>query len=269
MTGAAILGLSVAFCGKASATTTVNLWLDSLSAPIGGDEYGGQFAAIASPYNDSSAAAALSSLNAAGLAYSSSAIVQASGPSSPEFGFATFCVQETVNVNAGPTNNYTLSNNNSFSPGGPLTIGTAWLYYEFATGNLSSFTLTGGSHFSYTSETGDEELQSAFWYLQDGQAMQNGYTPTTDPLLTLAETEFGAGSPSNQVGAFAMDPDGQYSEIMVLTDPSNGTGLQNQLILAAGGGQGNGSLPDGGQTVCLLGLALGGLALARRKFLAA
>jgi len=270
LTGVAVFGLAIAFSGTASANpTTVTLWLDSLSDPLGGGDYGGQFTALASPYAKASAAAALSSLNAAGLNYSSLAISQAIGPSTPQYGFATFCVEENVYVYNGATNNYVLSQNNGFSPDGPLTIGSAWLYYQFATGNLSTYTLGGGGHFSYTSQAYDDQLQDAIWYLQDGQAMQNGYTSTTDTLLTLAESVLGSGSPTNQTGAFAADPAGQYAEVMLLTNPSTGAALQDQLILAAGGGQGVGRVPDGGKTVCLLGLAIGCLALVRRKLVTA
>jgi hypothetical protein len=268
MAGAALLIAAGALCGSASATT-VQIYVNSLSDSLGGGTYGGQFTAVASPYSSTSAASALSSLNNAGLAYSSLAISQGNGSS--KWGFDTFCLQESVFVNNGATDTYTISQTNSLTPDGPLTIGAAWLYNEFATGKLGTAAASYGG-FSYSganSQTDNNELQNAIWYLQDGQAMQNGYNLTTkiDPLLTLAEAEFGSGSPTHQVGAFGMDPDGEYAEVMLLTTVVNGqtVNLQDQLILAGGGGQGSGSVPDGGATVCLLGLAFAGIALMRRK----
>src|SRR5450432_1324305 len=50
-------------------------------------------------------------------------------------GFQTFCVEASVSFQPGTTYSYTLSNLDS--QGRALTKGTAFLYYEFATGVLS------------------------------------------------------------------------------------------------------------------------------------
>jgi len=90
-------------------------------------------------------------------------------------GFQTFCIQTAVDFTPGTTYNYSTSLASVGSPDAfALKEGTAWLYGEFATGNL-------GSYYNYANTgTGPSRLvdagllQAAIWALQGGQAYSDG-----------------------------------------------------------------------------------------------
>jgi len=242
---AAVLALGTLSCGSAFADTVslfTNQYSDYISQ-LGGD--GGEFTAITGAYSFSTSKAGLTSLG-----YVANTIGQANG----EYGFETFCLQQTVNFKTGTSYAYTTTD--SFAPNGPLTKGVAWLYDQFATGVLNGYNYTTAS----VRTTDSAELQSAIWYLQ-GETPYNGYTASTignDPFIADVLTQF-----TSLSNAEASDPAGGYNvAVMALT--YGNTPAQDQLILIPPG-QGSGSVPDGGSTVGLLGLALAGLALVRRK----
>ena len=65
-------------------------------------------------------------------------------------GFQTFCVEAAEYFQPGLTYNVTISdevlyNGGQFPGGGPLTMGAAWLYSQFAAGTLSGYDYTYGS----------------------------------------------------------------------------------------------------------------------------
>jgi VPDSG-CTERM motif len=249
--GCAMALLATAFATSARANDTVEIFTNSNSdyvSQLGG--YGGEFTAITGSFSSATSTTALTNL---GYVVGKS-ISTANG----EYGFDTFCVQETVQVYTGSKDYY--KETNTFTPDGPLTVGAAWLYAQFATGKLPTA--------DYTSATDCAEIQNAIWYLQ-GETMYNGYTTSNDPFLaTNIISQFGT-----LTAAKAADSLGGYGvEIMALTTGNNGTGtaLQDQLILTGGPtGTGPGTpIPDAGATVGLLGIALAGLSLVRRKLLA-
>jgi len=262
MTGAAFAIISAGLAATASGDT-VTLYLNGNSDYISQlHGYGGEFTAVTGAYSTSSTATTVSNLEK--LGYVANTITAPSTTyGNTEAGFDTFCLQESVTFKAGTQYYYTESG--SLPPA--LTVGSAWLYYEFATGKLSSFAYTGGS-----AATDAAELQDAIWYLQ-GETPYNQYygngTITTDPYLILAEGEFS----NSLTKAEAADSLGGYGvEVMNLNTQSNGLGtaVQDQLILTGtpsnnGGGS---PVPDGGGTLCFLGSAFTGLAFLRRKFFA-
>jgi hypothetical protein len=264
-TGAAlaILSAGLAATTATASADTVSLYLNGNSDYISQLKgYGGEFTAVTGNYSTSSVATTTTNLEK--LGYTANTIT---GPSTTygntEEGFDTFCLQESTYFKPGTQYYYTESA--SLPPA--LTVGVAWLYYEFATGKLSSFAYTGGN-----AATDAAELQDAIWYLQ-GETPYNQYygngTITSDPYLILAENEFS----NSLTKAEAADSLGGYGvEVMNLNTQSNGLGtaIQDQLILTGtppnnGGGT---PVPDGGITLCLLGSAFGGLAFLRRKFFA-
>ena len=81
--------------------------------------------------------------------------------------FQTFCIETGEEFSPGSTYNVTISYNIKFDgglfPGGsPITLGTAWLYSQFAAGTFGGYDYTGGG--GRTATAGD--LQQAIWYLQ-------------------------------------------------------------------------------------------------------
>jgi len=84
--------------------------------------------------------------------------------------FQTFCIETGEFFYPGSTYNVTISDDVMFNggqfPGGePITMGTAWLYSQFAAGTLSGYDYTYGTGRTITA--GD--LQQAIWYLQGEQ----------------------------------------------------------------------------------------------------
>lgn len=250
-TGIAFALLTAALGASALADSTVKLYTNSLSdyvSQLGG--YGGEFTAITSNYSSATSTTALTNLG-----YVVGKTISTAGG---EYGFDTFCLQQTVTFSG--ANTYYYEEKNTLNPDGPtLTTGAAYLYAEFATGALPTA--------DYTSATDIAEIQNAIWYLQ-GEPMYNGYTTSNDPFLEtggLILTKFGTLS-----SAESADSLGGYGvEVMALTTGNNGTGTaaQDQLILTGGPitNSGGNPLPDGGMTVAFLGVALAGLALMRRK----
>ena len=199
--------------------------------------------------------------------YSASAIVNTEGTwNGVSQGFETFCIETGVEFTpgnwGGPAYSYTVGNVAEPTPGTPgtgsgqvLTLGTAFLYYEFATGNLAGFDYTYGAD----RENDDNLLQAAIWYLQGGQTYGSFTVPTVEnnSYYALAESEFGLGATNAN--------NGEYSVGILQLWNSDGTAAQNQLVLT---GDDPTPAPDGGMTVGLLGLGLVGavaIQLWRRK----
>jgi hypothetical protein len=267
---AALLFVSVSALGtRASANDTVNLNIqfgisDDLTGPgeLGG--YGGEFTAITGDYSlPTSLGQTAGEANLAALGYVDTSSASTISVANNEYGFDTFCLQQTVDVYNNTTNYYSIPSNNEFStddiaPDESLTVGAAWLYREFATGNLAGYNYGAGR------STSDEQLQNAIWYLQ-GEPLYNGFNFTTDidPFLTLVSTHFNSLALAE---AGTTGPDEYGVGVMALTTGDDGTGppLQDQLILIPQTASPNGPgspVPDGGSTVCMLGAALAAIFL--------
>jgi len=168
-------------------------------------------------------------------------------------GFETFCLDASVNIGPLPaTYNATLA-------AAPVSLGTAWLYYQFATGTLAGYAYTsfaptpilqnGVPHTVSARAATAYGLQNAIWILEGSVA------PFIDAAaaaswLTLVEGATGDTFAQLQV------QNNQYQVARVLlTDPRTQAPVQNMLAL----------VPDGGWAVMLLGMGLSGLALISRK----
>jgi hypothetical protein len=104
-------------------------------------------------------------------------------------GFEAFCAQVDVQFNTAQTYNYTLSQsmplNNTTQP---LTMGAAYLYSLFATGNAS----LGYDYVDPTTRFTDAGLlQPALWELEGGQTRSGDPFSPSNPYYTLALSEFG------------------------------------------------------------------------------
>lgn len=185
-------------------------------------------------------------------------------------GFQTFCVETGVPFSPGTQYSYELGSSTA-SDGGlagsgiPLSIGAAFLYYEFATGNLTGYNY-GNTDISKSNPsrlTDAGLLQAAIWYFQGKQTYpgfdgsKNEPSITSDPFYILAIDALG-GTLADALAA----NDGTYGvEILQLMNGDHPA--QAQLVLTPPPPPVP-RVPDGGTTVMLLGGALAGLQILRR-----
>lgn len=130
--------------------------------------------------------------------------------------------------------------------GDPISVGTAWLYSQFAIGVLGDYTYAPGSGRSASAGL----LQNAIWMLED-EIAYNG----ANPFIQRVEEIFG--SFANAKADFT----GSYVKVLNIYDdagdPNRRNTLNRQDMLIY--------VPDGGLTVMLLGIGLGSLAFFSRK----
>jgi hypothetical protein len=158
--------------------------------------------------------------------------------------FETFCVETTVEFNPGQTYTYTLSDQDSM--GRSLSDGAAFLYYEFATGQLAGY-----DYSDPTTRLADAgELQAAIWAFQGNQSYPGYPSLATDPFYALATNTLGlAGADSAANGQYDVD---------VLQMWNGTTPAQNQLVYL-------GNVPDAASTSGMLALACAGLVFLARR----
>jgi hypothetical protein len=176
--------------------------------------------------------------------------------------FWTFCLESQEYFQSGKRYDAELSPDGATVPGNDkISLGTAYLYELFAQGTLDA-ALAG---FSYTNvSNGGARLQKMIWWLEgeSGGVLDSG-------LAGLLTTQYGS--------ALNAKADYSGSAVKVLnltkytgtlgnTDGLAGTHRQDQLVYF-----GNPQpiipprpVPDGGTSLLLLGLSLGGLGLGKR-----
>ncbi len=166
-------------------------------------------------------------------------------------GFQTFCVEADVYFYGGVTYNYTTGSVDS--QGRSLTEGAAYLYSQFAQGQLAGYDFGNNGAVSRSQNAG--LLQSALWYLQGGQSGGGSFAfgGAGNPFYDLAAGALGA----NLETAASSDQFGV--EILELWDSSGNAG-QNQLVYT-----GDSPVPDTGTTLWLLALSLAGLAAVSHR----
>jgi VPDSG-CTERM motif len=157
--------------------------------------------------------------------------------------FQTFCVEGSEFISTNTTYNVAL-NDHSVLSNNYLTLGAAWLYSQFAQGSLS------GYNYGANRTTTADQLQRAIWHYMGGQEGQGGYD-SSNPFEVAAKNFFGSDANANATAG--LNNFGVW--VLNLTIGSNN--YQDQLIY-------NPSVPDGGTTVMLLGLALVGLFAGRK-----
>lgn len=100
-----------------------------------------------------------------------------------EDAFQTFCIEEAEKIHSNTP--YNASLNSAAVEGGvvggsdPVSIGTAYLYYQFATGKLIDYNYTGDRAASAAA------LQNAIWYLEgENGGVKNNYVVLVEGLFT-------------------------------------------------------------------------------------
>lgn len=163
--------------------------------------------------------------------------------------FYTFCMERNEGILTGQVYNYELSNATDYeNPDDVLSKGSAYLYTKFVKGQLYTRLQDGdtGLHDLWAGY-----LQIALWYLEDEDfsdfsAGGVAFWITNNPFLNDA------------IGVFGAAVKDDYTEgkvaIMNIFDLS-GNPLQSQIVY----------VPDSGTTLALLGLALAGFAVIRRR----
>jgi hypothetical protein len=233
-TGVVVIALVAALGSSAFGATITITANDGYRTGVGGE--------FTVTPNDGDAVAALGN-------YSPLAKVDPSG--TVGLGFQSFCMEYTEHFNPGQTYNYSITA--GAISGGPtavngtdlISIGTAWLYSQFAQGVLADYVYTPGAGRNASAGL----LQNTFWWLEN-ENYSAGSSPNPDNIfsdLVIAQFGSAAAAMADAGGAFGV-------AVLNLTDAS-GQVRQDQLIL----------VPDGGMTVVLLGMVLTGLGLMRRR----
>lgn len=150
----------------------------------------------------------------------------------------------------------------SFPGGDPISAGTAWLYSQFASGALTGYNFDdiGGTR---SADAGT--LQNALWWLENEDPAYHGIDNLGDAaaneFLDLLVSEAGFASIADAQSTDAAVGENGVWVINHIRTTSNGV-VDHQSHLYYNTGRVN--VPDGGTTVMLLGLALGGLGVTRR-----
>ena len=134
--------------------------------------------------------------------------------------FQTFCVEYNEEFTPGNSYNVGISQKAMYGSqplgGDPISIGTAWLYSQFAAGTLSGYNYAYGA--GRQSSTSAGALQQAIWWLEgETGGVQNGFVTTAETALSLNDTTI----KNNANGAYGVE---------VLNLGAAGT-VQDQLVI--------------------------------------
>ena len=168
--------------------------------------------------------------------------------------FQTFCLEGKENL-SGYDAIYEAKLNFNAVEGGvgpagdPLSVGTGWLYRQFARNIWEA-----GLSYGYTSGrlTDASLFQQAIWWLEDEKGI--GYN-SANPYMAAVKAKFGSEANAKVGGAWDY---GVYAVNMWKVVPGTTPALYQDVLYY--------TVPDGGTTVMLLGGVLMGLGALRRKF---
>jgi len=229
---------------------------------------GGEFNVRAA---DAGGAAVLAALSAGYTTVNGTAVGTADGTRmnagfGGQIGFQTFCIEHNENVSLPGTYDVAISDGaiyggvaGGIDPDGlgplpttdKISVGTAYLYSQFATGNLAGYIYANGG----TRAASAVKLQEAIWYLEDEISLTLAQI-TANSFLQAAFTAHGAiGAGVGNAAGGAKADNSIYGVKALNLGGASPNQKQDQLIM----------VPDGGLTATLLGLGMGGLAVLRRK----
>jgi hypothetical protein len=142
--------------------------------------------------------------------------------------FQTFCIERSETYGPGVTYDVTISDRaiyGSMPPDGdPISIGTAWLYSQFAAGTLSGYNYTYGGFRAGSAG----ELQQALWWLEvESGGVRNSYIDTAETAL------YGAGNTGGIYDTYIQgDAGGAYNVVALnLWDVNTEGVIQDQLMV--------------------------------------
>ncbi len=169
-------------------------------------------------------------------------------------GFSTFCLEKDENLSTSGTyvgnlNDKALAGGVNTNSGDPISLGTAWLYYQFAKGTLAGYAYGTPAYDAAeiaARKASATDLQNAFWILEEEQAAG------ANPFIALA-----AAALNTNLAGLQADANGAYGVKAINLFTANGEYRQDILVL-----------PDGGTTLVMLGGGVLGLALLRRRQIA-
>jgi len=137
--------------------------------------------------------------------------------------FQTFCIETSEFFNPGATYNATISGNAMYGGqppnGDPISIGTAWLYSQFAAGTLANYDFNNNG-VGRTVSAG--ALQDAIWWLE-GEAGDPGAGNTFRQAVIAAYVNAAAAMVGAN-GAFGV-------RALNLWDVNTGAVVQDQLVI--------------------------------------
>ena len=131
--------------------------------------------------------------------------------------FQTFCIESTEYFTPGATYNVTINDRAIYGgqgpTGDPLSIGTAWLYSQFAAGSLSGYTYAYGANRTLSANV----LQQAIWWLEGEGGTKNAFVIAAETALGLNDTTIKA------------DANGAYGVVALNLYDKDGNRAQDQL----------------------------------------
>jgi hypothetical protein len=172
--------------------------------------------------------------------------------------FQSFCIEKSEVIDGGTTYNATLNENamnGGVSHGGdPVSVGTGWLYSQFAQGTLDDYTYSGSS---WARRASAAELQNAIWWLEG-----DGTYDRHNDFMVAVVAEFGSKAAAKADGGAQY---GVYALNLWSGSDSTRHRAQDQLYFQGLPTASQETVPDGGQTAVMLGGALVGLAWWARR----
>jgi len=174
-------------------------------------------------------------------------------------GLQVFCLESKIQLSVGKVYNYEIGTvalpGASVIASGPdaLSVGSAWLFKQFAAGTLAGYDYTFGAGRAASAT----ELQEAFWLLENQPALgtYSGSFDSTNIFEQLILTHFGT------LGAAQADASltdlGNVRVMNLYTTNARGDKVyaQAQIVM----------VPDSATTVALLGISMLGLFIVRRR----
>jgi hypothetical protein len=158
--------------------------------------------------------------------------------------FQTFCIEYNEEFTPGTSYSVGVSQKAMYGNqpvnGDPISIGTAWLYSQFAAGTLSGYNYVYGA--TRTSTAG--ALQQAIWWLEaETGGVKNSFVTLAETVLGLNDTTIkNNANGAYNVRALNLGASGAVQDQLVIVVPEPATVLAGALLL----------LPLGASTVRIL-----------------
>jgi hypothetical protein len=159
--------------------------------------------------------------------------------------FQTFCIEDNEQFTPGVSYNVGISQNAMYGDqpptGDPISIGTAWLYRQFAAGSLAGYNYNYGAGRQSAASAG--ALQQAIWWLEGEGGTKNAFVIAAETALGLNDTTIKS-SANGAYGVYAMNlgTAGWVQDQLVIVVPEPTTVVAGALLL----------LPFGASTLRIL-----------------